>query len=176
MYILSAQRDTPPERAHEPYHDPFPAYDAYLAANRGRFPPGAYALATGAWWYDPRDPRCPHDAWLEAAILREPAEGERHEIRTTALSVRLLGAYHDGHIELAYPRVFAYGMDARDTAGGHGDWRYDEFRVSDRGRLIHEIEWADGATWLIEADDVEYRWIPLHAGTAGSPSADERTG
>ena len=52
----------------------------------------------------------------------------------------------------------------------HGNWRYDEFRVSELGHLLHEIEWAGarGAqrrsfSWLIEADDIDFRWIPMVA-------------
>ena len=63
-----------------------------------------------------------------------------------------------------YPRVYAYRIMMADTEAGHGDWRYDEFRVTDNGRLLHEIEWwtwQEGGTWLIEADDVEHRWVPL---------------
>ncbi len=44
-----------------------------------------------------------------------------------------------------------------------GDWLYDEFRLSDNGHLLHEIEWADGGRWLIEADDIEFDWRPFEA-------------
>jgi hypothetical protein len=46
----------------------------------------------------------------------------------------------------------------------HRDWRYDEFRLSAAGHVLHEIEWAGPSStsrWLIEASDVEYRWEPL---------------
>lgn len=161
MYILAAQRDPPEARGDAPYRDPFPAYRAYLAENEHRFPPGAYALATGGWWFDARDHRCPHDAWLESAVIREPSKGQRNEVRKTRIRVRLLGARHDGHLELLYRRVFAYRMDVGGAGYGHGDWRYDEFRVTGEGRLIHEIEWSGLGTWLIEAQDIEYRWIPF---------------
>jgi hypothetical protein len=45
----------------------------------------------------------------------------------------------------------------------HGDWRYDEFRLSKRGHLIHEIEWAGAPgradkafSWTIEAADIDF--------------------
>lgn len=44
---------------------------------------------------------------------------------------------------------------------GHGDWRYDEFRVTDAGHLVHEIEWwaaGEAGRWLIEAGDVRLEW------------------
>jgi hypothetical protein len=46
---------------------------------------------------------------------------------------------------------------------GHGDWRYDELRINDKGHLVHEIEWASftyTGSWLIEASDLQYRWVP----------------
>ena len=41
--------------------------------------------------------------------------------------------------------------------------RYDELRLSERGNLIHEIEWCgatDTASWIIDASDTEFRWVP----------------
>ncbi|HEX8904362.1 MAG TPA: hypothetical protein VF771_05940 [Longimicrobiaceae bacterium] len=152
-FILSAQRDDDVARA-------FADYREYLASARS-FPPNAYELATSAWYFDFRDRRCPHDAWLEAITIREPFKGKRHEIRKTRMRIRLLGAYHDGYVEFRYPRVFSYRFDVSDAGYGHGDWRYDEFRVTGDGHLLHEIEWASGDTWLIESNDVEFRWIPF---------------
>jgi hypothetical protein len=66
-------------------------------------------------------------------------------LRSTTLTIRLLGAYHDGFIEFLYPEVYAYDLGATSVGQGHGDWRYDEFRLGDGGRLVHEIEWASAA-------------------------------
>ena len=88
--------------------------------------------------------------------------GARHEQRTSTLTIRLLGAYHDGYIEFSYPDVYDYDIRGADVGQGHGDWRYDEFRLSDNGRVIHEIEWASfgrANRWMIEASDVFHRWI-----------------
>jgi hypothetical protein len=141
----------------------FARYREYVASHGESFPRSAYALATSDWYFDPRDHRCPHDAWLESLSLTEaaPAQGES---RSLSLRVRLLGAYRDGHIDLLYPRVFAYRFDVADGRQGHRDWRYDELRLSEDGHLIHEIEWRglnEAGSWLIEASDVEYRWTPL---------------
>ena len=95
--------------------------------------------------------------------IDEPAIGERQDRRVIAIRVRLLGAYHDGHIELYYPRVWMYQLDITNREHGHRDWRYDEFRVTAEGRVAHEIEWSgfqDTGRWLIEASDVQFRWIP----------------
>jgi hypothetical protein len=108
----------------------FRRYRDYLTSVRDAFPPSAYALATSDWYFNSGDHRCPHDAWLESLSLTEASSGARHEIRTLSLRVRLLGAYHDGYIELFYPHVFAYRLSVERGEGGHRDWRYDELRMS----------------------------------------------
>lgn len=141
-------------------------YLAYLNENRAKFPANAFELGTARWYQDPHDHRCPHDSWLESLTISEPATGERNEERNTTIHIRLLAAYHDGFIEFFYPRVFSYSLLSPSSLRGLGDWRYDEFRLSTGGHLIHEIEWAgptrekDGARWIIEASDVQFCWIP----------------
>jgi hypothetical protein len=146
----------------------FERYTGYLKQDAARFPPRAYQLATSDWFYNAGDHRCTHDAWLESFEILETPEREAH-LRSCSISLRLLGAYRDGHIEMTYPTVFSHSFQSfmAGKVTSHGDWRYDEFRLSQRGRLIHEIEWAGapGAqgksfSWLIEADDIEFRWIP----------------
>lgn len=156
-FILGANREDDSD-------DWYTKYVEYLAANRHRFPPGAYALATSTWYFGFNDPRGPHDAWLADVTIREPDTGTWGEARPVSIRVRLLDAWNSGHIELVYPRVYAYRIVMTGTEARHGDWRYDEFRVTDHGHLLHEIEWwssAETGTWLIEADDVEHRWTPL---------------
>src|SRR6266702_766002 len=103
----------------------FERYSNYLKQNEAAFPPRAYELATSDWFYDPNDHRCPHDAWLASCQMTETPV--RKALKPCSISIRLLGAYHDGHIEITYPRVFSYSLQAF-MAGGvtcHGDWRYD---------------------------------------------------
>jgi hypothetical protein len=159
-YILSAQRDPGPPASVDSWN----RYQAYLRENEARFPPGAYALATSDWYFGFSDHRAPHDAWLESATFSEPSQGERNENRTLSLRLRLLGAYHDHWLEFFYPQVYSYTLSNSAAAGGHGDWRYDEFRLSSSGNLLHEIEWAGPpgveARWVIEATDVIFGSVP----------------
>lgn len=152
-HYLSKQRD-------EDVVGSYRRYQEYLREHQQTFPPGGFALGTAEWYQDASDHRCPHDGWLEHVTISEPSSGERHQVRVTSARIRLLGAYHDGFIELFYPQVFRYSLGLDDATGGHRDWRYDEFRLSNTGWLVHEIEWSDGATWIIEASDVEFLWIP----------------
>lgn len=146
----------------------FTRYGNYLKQNEAAFPPCAYELATSDWFHNPNDHRAPHDAWLESFEIAETPERKAH-LRSCSISLRLLGAYHDGHIKITYPKVFSYSFQSfmAGKVTSHGDWRYDEFRLSERGHLLHEIEWAGapGAqrksfSWIIEADDIDFRWIP----------------
>lgn len=142
----------------------FERYRTYLQSVRHSFPGSAFELASSEWYFSPDDHRCPHDAWLESVTIAEPSSGERHELRSTSIRIRLRGAYHDGFIELFYPNVLLYRLDASNSSVGHRDWRYDEFRLSENGNMIHEIEWCgahDTARWVIESSDVHFEW---HAG------------
>lgn len=168
-YILGEQRDQDPAEMLRLWR----LYQKYVKRNKARFPPGAYGLATSDWYFGFADHRAPHDAWLESAVLEEPSSGQRHEIRTLSLRVRLLGAYHDYDLEFFYPRVYSYAMGNPSSGGGHYDWRYDELRVNRAGRLVHEIEWAGppgvAAHWLIEASDVQFNATPRTAACQETP-------
>lgn len=160
MFVLSEQLDTPGDP-----NLPFRRYREYVQRNRDRFPSAAYELISSGLLLDASDHRCPHDGWLEWAKFEEPSEGDRQEIRSLSLRVRLLGAYHDMYLELYYPRVFSYSMNNPTSHAGHFDWRYSEIRLSESGSLVHEIEWAGPpgaeARWIIEASDVQLTTYPL---------------
>lgn len=155
-YIFSEQRHKEESEAVRLWQ----AYAVYIRENEASFPKGAYELATSDWYYTFTDDRAPHDAWLEWVKFEEPSAGARSETRHLSLRVRLLGAYHDQFLEFFYPTVYSYSLSDGQTTEGHGDWHYDEFRLSPAGHLLHEIEWAGakGAAgrWLIEAADVQF--------------------
>lgn len=167
-FILSAQSDDPPAA--------WARYQQYLASERERFPPLAYGLATSGWYHNFSDHRCPHDAWLEEFAVTETRRGAQPGDRRLSIRMRLLGAYHDGHIEIRYPQVFAYELALSNGERGHSDWRYDEFRVNDEGHLVHEIEWwgpGETGRWIIVASDIEFSWHPFQddAAREDSPTA-----
>ena len=143
----------------------FEKYRNYIESNKNKLSSSAYNLAISEWFYNFQDHKCPHDAWLENLLIFEPSEGERCEARKTEIIVKLLGSYHNGYIELIYKNVSSFKIDAFNIKAGHSDWRYDEFRLSESGLLLHEIEWSgykDTSNWLIEAEDIEYSWTEKH--------------
>lgn len=160
-FILGEQRDGDFDRSKQLWAD----YQSYLRERESVFPPGAYALATSDWYFGFDDHRAPHDAWLEWFKVEEIGTGDRSATRHVSLRIRLLSAYHDRYMEFFYPVVYSYELGKPRGHNGHFDWRYDEFRLSESGNLIHEIEWAGGheydARWLIEASDVEFTEVPL---------------
>lgn len=160
------------------------AYQHHLSSYAKRLPPGALAFARASWHYDTSDSRCPHDAWLVSVHIDEGPETAPVHERSIDIVVRLLGAQHDGHLELSYRNVLAYALDmprlgsrSRPTGNSHGDWLVDEVRSEGhRGRAVHEVEWASGTTWMIDCCEIEVVWLPLDGGepvllTAGEPVA-----
>jgi hypothetical protein len=158
-YILTKDR---PNNSHEEWQAGWSAYCIYLESVKGQLPQAAYEFATASWHYNFEDHRSPHDGWLEEVVIRESASGEREEKRSLEIVVRLLAAYHDGHIKLKYSGVQSYSLASGLRNGsGHRDWLYDEVRLSEQGRVLHEVEWTGGGLWHIECDDVSCQWMPL---------------
>lgn len=135
----------------------FQRYADYLQSVRQGFPPSAFQLATSEWYFNANDPRCPHDAHLVSATIAESPTQEP----AAAISFRaVLSGAHDGErMEFFYPQVFRYTLNFTGAHFSHSDWRYDEFRLSDRGFVLHEIEWChatETGRWIIEASDVYF--------------------
>src|SRR5215831_5118719 len=108
-YFLSKERNRDVLEAYRRYQE-------YLRQHEREFPPSAFALATAEWYQNARDHRCPHDGWLENLVISETADNDKK--RTTTIQVRLVAAYHDGHIEFFYPQVFTYTLESPSCVGG----------------------------------------------------------
>jgi hypothetical protein len=140
------------------------AYFEYLTSIKDQLPASAYEFAMASWHYNPGDHQCPHDAWVESLSIIEVSSGDRHEERSIEIKIRLLGAYHDGFAEMKYVGVKSYSLCTPaefrlpPLGVGHGDWLVDEIRISDRGLVLHEIEFSRGSNWLIECQDIYYSW------------------
>ena len=116
----------------------YKAYVAYLNSIKDRLPREVYNFALADWHYDFRNPKCPHDGWVQEIKIEEIAKGERHEIRTTQIEIKLLGAYHDRLQKVTYTGVSSYTFSAPASNQGHGDWIIDEISLSDSGLVVHE--------------------------------------
>ena len=159
VFILRKDR---PENSPEEFQKACKDYKDYLESIRSKIPEAAFDFAVADWHLRGDKSQDVHDSWLEELVIREPSSGDRHQFRKVEIFMRLLGPYHDGHIELTYTDVRNYSIEREEGIQGHGDWLYDEIRLSDEGRLLHEIEWW-GGDWLIECVGFEYKWLPFEA-------------
>jgi len=143
----------------------FDAYEAYLATVRDRLPPHVAAFAADVRHFALNAPETLHDAWLMGLAVREPAEGMRHEHRTTEIDVRLLGPFHDREHVLQYTGVRRYELVGAGVARGHGDLYTHEVRLASDGvGLIHEYAFHSGpendSHLLIECADFTHEVLP----------------
>ena len=153
-YILSDRRDSLEFTAEH-----LRRYQEYLVSMRNRFPRSAYAIATSDWWYSFEDPRAPHDSALASLRMTDTWASTEDRPQFCSITVELEAA-NGGRIILTYPEVRKYNLTMPgEPSQIHGDWRYDEFTISDEDLLVHSIEWADGPVWTITATDLihEYR-------------------
>ena len=130
------------------------AYSEYFRLIRDKLPPQVKMFAEAEWHYDFKNPKCPHDSWVERVVITESSDGVAKADRGLEIHVTLLGAYHDGLIELLYLGVYSYQIRGRSgdrprSLRPHGDWLIDEIRMSDDGHIIHEVEF-ERATWEVE--------------------------
>lgn len=132
------------------------AYMTYLTSIKDRLPQTVYEFALADWHYDPRNPKCPHDAWVQEIKVKEIAEGERHEIRTTQIEITLLGAYHDRLLKVTYKDVTSHSINATHSQLGYGDWLTDEIGLSETGQVLHEIKFHH-AFLRIECCDIIFQ-------------------
>jgi len=151
----------------ERYNRKWREYVQYLESFRDRIPKSALEFATAPWHYNTSDHRSLHDSWVESLVISEPSQGDRHEIRSLEVQIRLLGPYHDGNTKLRYQEVLSYSLNTQGESKyaprpnvGHGDWLCDEVRLSERSHVLHEIEFRHGSRWVIECRDIEWIWEP----------------
>jgi hypothetical protein len=71
-------------------------------------------------------------------------------LRQTEIRLVLLGPQHDLWLDLTYSRVLSYSLcsphrleiSTAPLRAGHGDLLGDEVKLSERGLVIHEIEFS----------------------------------
>ncbi len=124
-------------------------YDEYLADNKKHFPESAYSFATASWRGNNNDPRELHDSWLDTITIKE-SKKEGIEI-----IIKLVGAFHDRHLNLRYLNVDKYIIKNNSH---HGDLLRNEIRLSDDMKVVHEIEWGIDENWIIECEDITYNY------------------
>jgi hypothetical protein len=137
------------------------AYREYLHSIADRLPRSAREFAHAGWHYDHADSRSLHDSWVESLAISELSSGERREVRSVEIVVKLIGPYHDGLTTLRHKSVASYSLShSSPVRAGHGDWLQDEVRISESGLVVHEIEFRNDGHWIIECGDIDWEWNP----------------
>ena len=141
----------------------FGRYLAYLESVRDRLPAHIYAFASNSCHFDLKSRNSLHDAWLEELAVREVASGERHEVRTAQIEIRLLGPYHDRRIHLLYDDVTEYRFELPPGGGNpryehtaHGDLYTHEICLAAGGRLTHELLFERNSTFFVECANITH--------------------
>ena len=159
MFILSKDFNEENPRDYPLFQLRCEQYYDYLRSACEKIPTSAREFALADWRMNAEDHRCPHDSWLEDIKIFESSAGERKQHRFSQIEIKLLGAYHDGFLFLSYKNVKKYSLNNNNDSNGHGDWLYDEVRLSENDSVLHEIEFANGAIWKIECEDIEFEWM-----------------
>jgi hypothetical protein len=84
-------------------------------------------------------------------------------LRHVEIAIRLLGAFHDGYLELSYPGVRHYSLSGASGISkneGLGDRVSDEIRLSERSLVGHEVLLRNESRWSIESLAIHVCWIP----------------
>lgn len=145
-------------------------YRNFLRSAGSKFPKEVFEFALADWHYDGSDSRCPKDSWLVSMNLIESPNSGEMSIRHNAVELKLLGANHDGHLQITYHNVADYCLSRNQTSvrdgmtldfTGHGDWLIDEFSLSSEGKVVHYIEFSNSTLWEIHFETLCYDWIPI---------------
>jgi hypothetical protein len=60
-------------------------------------------------------------------------------------------------------RVCSYSLGKKSANAhvAHGDWLADEVSLSPNQHVLHEILFRSGARWMIESEDIHFKWAPI---------------
>ena len=155
MYILSKDIDS---LSYEESKRRFSEYKEYLETIKGKLSFFPINFIFEEWYTDIASHKCIHDSWLDKVLISEDDENK------VTITLKLLGAYHDGFITLKYSDVQYYKLNRNESStikSSHGDLRYEEFRLDEDGNQIHEFDWYtldENAAFLIACRHIEYIW------------------
>lgn len=122
-----------------------------------RLPEAARQFAGDVERFALNHPKSLHDAWVESLVVKESHARDEAD-SGVSLELVLLGQKHDRRIRLIYRRVERYEIRAdkgghRDTL--HGDLYTHEVRLSEAGRVVHELLFVTGARLEVECAEFE---------------------
>ena len=134
-------------------------YLEYLKKIETDLPRETYEFAAAPWHYDFRDPKCPHDSWIDSINIKET---DMDGTRVATLHILSIGAYTNGRFLIEYQDLKRYTLnfDCNNiiaNSSPHGDWLIDEISLSEEKEVVHEIQFQFGSI-LIVCARVKYEW------------------
>ncbi len=146
-----------PDIAHEQFitvQDKIKQYVEYLNSIRDALP-GGVGSYVDAIIKSTFEHGAPHDATVtEIQVKLEQADEATGHVALT-IEAKLFSSYHDGHIIFRYLGVQQYVISHALV------WQVDEIRLTEGGKLVHEIRLDDDVRWSILCEDLQYAWEPL---------------
>ena len=137
-------------------------YWRYLDTVKHEMPPHLFAFASGQENHNLSSRNSLHDAWLEHLAIEESVGDAQRKVQ---IAVRLLGPYHDRHIQLTYKNVASYSLDGFDIRTSrsplHGDLLIHEMRIERSGLFTHELLFESDARFIVTFADFEHRIVLL---------------
>lgn len=135
----------------------FGRYLEALRAYRDRLPSHVAEFAGDEERFTLSHPKSLHDAWLECVCVRESRSTEE-TASAVGVELVLLGQRHDRRIRISYEGVTRYRLqgwpdDGSSVEAFHGDIFTHEVRVTEEGRIVHEIAFVTGSVFFIECAD-----------------------
>ena len=137
----------------------FTTYFEYIESIFDKIPKHLYNFAKDFGRYSLNHPSSLHDTWLSSLTVSENYEKDDSSIAQVEIHLSLLGQLHDRYIELVYKRVSHYSFEKTlfqkpPTQTAHGDLIVHEIRLTDFGKICHEVLFSKGAVFLIECEDI----------------------
>jgi hypothetical protein len=143
----------------------FDKYFEYLESIRGKMPKHVHDFAANPARYSLTHRDSLHDAWVVFVSLTEVNSEANDKRREMGMELRLLGPYHDRYFDFSYREIDNYILDLPERANGplgaHGDLLYQEFRLTDAGRLCHEALFSSGRRFYVECGQLSVQEIFL---------------
>lgn len=138
----------------------FDAYFNYLSSVKDIFPRPLYEFVGDKTRYSLSDPKTMHDSWIEKLIIKESATEDEPNRRVVSIEAHFLGPYHDRIFNFLYQQVVAYTVSYPEKLSavpknGHGDVLVQEFLITERDDISHEINFSTGGNLHIVCREIE---------------------
>ena len=143
---------------------PFKLYESYIQHNKSRFPESVLKIIAHSDWSGGSQSKAPYYSQLASFSLTN--------VGTQAAELKLIltkEMYVEKpfNIEITYVGLFALDIPSQQgLSDSNLMWRYEQFLYFRAGKssalrnkfFTHQIEWTDGTTWSVTAQEIQAHW------------------